>query len=765
MSNLKNILQSFQLKDELNPKIWEKSKNEDYSMRPKVRTHLLEIAYDFIDSLNVDVVISDVIMTGSLANYNWSNYSDVDIHIIADFNQFPKNVRPLYDELFRLKKTVYGLKRKITIFGYDVELYVEDESISRDVQSAGRFSLLMNEWVDKPAKESVEINVSNIQEKAKKWMKIIDGVEENIKDEDIDTAKKLIKNYVTKIRKFRECGLEKGGEYSDENLVFKILRRNGYLEKIKDMKDRLVDNKLTLKESTTTLGGVFKTDLENGPSNHSKRAFGNWQSDNAWDIFAPAGTVVNSYTNGVVKNVGGSENKKHGKVFGIQLTINGNDGYPDIFYTHIVDVKLKKGDVVKVGDYIGKISEWCKDKQCTELNSGTHVHIGLPRGSHLKDLLKDSKNIFTGDEDGVSQNSSTPEPPPEMTDKIKELIKKNSEFTGKEYNEVMKNSEESNFLNSLLTTIQSGKKYVNLKSPKSKIPYDKNVEAIQTALQFLGFSLPRWGVDGLFGNETESAVKSFEDAYGLNVDGEVDEDDLTTLYSVLSLKGFKDEDLNKIQKDADFTVDGDIELLGNFNQTQRNYIYFLIEEMEKIGITNPYTQIGILSVISKETNFIPKSEVSYATTPNSRIRNIFGRRVANLSDSELNELKKDERKFFNLVYAKTVGNQGGEDGYKYRGRGFNQLTGIKNYEKYGKMIGMGNELVQNPDLVNEPKIAAKIALAFFTKGKSPSSFPNFTDKETAATYFADINAGGGVSGHRSNALAASERFGVKDNIA
>jgi hypothetical protein len=179
MSNLKNILQSFQLKEELNPKIWEKSKNEEYSMRPKVRAHLLEIAHDFIDSLNVDIVVSDVIMTGSLANYNWSNYSDVDIHIIADFNQFPENVRPLYDELFRLKKTVYGLKRKITIFGYDVELYVEDESISRDVQSAGRFSLLMDEWVVKPVKESVEINVNNIQEKAKKWMKITQAFDRN----------------------------------------------------------------------------------------------------------------------------------------------------------------------------------------------------------------------------------------------------------------------------------------------------------------------------------------------------------------------------------------------------------------------------------------------------------------------------------------------------------------------------------------------------------------------------------------------------------
>lgn len=626
MSNLKNILKSFQLKDELNPKIWKKTNNEEYSMRPNVRTHLLEIAHDFIDSLNVDIVISDIVMTGSLANYNWSNYSDVDIHIIADFNQFPKNVLPLYEELFRLKKTVYGVKHNITIFGYDVELYVEDESVESDVQNAGRFSLLMNEWLVNPPKESINVNVEEIKVKAKKWMEIIDGVEENIQDEDIDTAKKLIKNYVTKIRKYRECGLEKGGEFSDENLVFKILRRNGYLEKIKDMKDKLVDKKLSLSESTTTIGGVFKTDLDNGPSNHSKRALGNWQSDNAWDIFAPAGTVVNSYTNGVVSHVGGSENKKHGKIFGVQLTIKGDDGYPDIFYTHIVDVKLKKGDRVNIGDYIGRISEWCQDKQCTKLNSGTHVHIGLPRGHHLKELLQDAKNIFTGNKDGLSQDSSLPEPPPEMTDKIKELIKKNSEFVNKDYDEVIKNSENSNFLSLLLSIINSGKKYINLQKPNSKIPYDKDVETIQTALQFLGFSLPRWGVDGLFGNETESAVKSFEKSYGLDIDGELDEDDLTVIYSVLSLKGFKDEDLTKIQTVSDFdkiNVGSDKDfyeaILNGINApiTDENLKFFYAWRRAEGGkaTNNPFNTTFKLRKDVGSTNY-NKVGVKNYTTPN-----------------------------------------------------------------------------------------------------------------------------------------------------
>jgi hypothetical protein len=99
-----------------------------------------------------------------------------------------------------------------------------------------------------PKKEDMEINYSRIQSKAKKWMKIIDGVIENTEDEDIESAKKLIKKYSDKLNKYRVCGLQKGGEYSDENLVFKVLRRNGYLEKIRTLKNKLIDKKLSLKE-------------------------------------------------------------------------------------------------------------------------------------------------------------------------------------------------------------------------------------------------------------------------------------------------------------------------------------------------------------------------------------------------------------------------------------------------------------------------------------------------------------------------------------
>jgi hypothetical protein len=79
-------------------------------------------------------------------------------------------------------------------------------------------------------------------------MRIIDGVLDNIQDEDIETAKALIEKYKEKLRRFRTCGLEKGGDYSSENLVFKILRRNGYLDKLRNAKEKLVQKKLSIDE-------------------------------------------------------------------------------------------------------------------------------------------------------------------------------------------------------------------------------------------------------------------------------------------------------------------------------------------------------------------------------------------------------------------------------------------------------------------------------------------------------------------------------------
>jgi hypothetical protein len=241
-----DIIKSFKSQDELNPKIWEKD-GKSYTMKPEVREKLLETANLFIDFLGVDVIVTDIIMIGSLVNYNWSKYSDIDLHIVVNFNQFPENAKDLYLEFFDLKKVIFNQKHNITMFGYDVECFVQKED--ETTFSSGIYSILYDMWMNEPKKLGIEnIDKELLKDRASQWMRIIDGVIDNIQDEDPDEIKSLVKKYKEKLKKFRNCGLEKDGEMSLENLVFKLLRRNGYVEKLYDAPTEVIDKKLSMKQ-------------------------------------------------------------------------------------------------------------------------------------------------------------------------------------------------------------------------------------------------------------------------------------------------------------------------------------------------------------------------------------------------------------------------------------------------------------------------------------------------------------------------------------
>jgi len=241
-----NIIKSFKSQDELNLKIWQKD-GKSYMMRPDIRERLLEVANLFIDSLGVDLIITDIIMIGSLVNYNWSKYSDIDLHVVVNFDQFSENSKDLYLEFFDLKKVVFNQKHNITMFGYDVECFVQKED--ETTFSSGIYSILYDMWMNEPKKLGVDnIDKKLLKDKASQWMRIIDGVVDNIEDENPNEIKSLVKKYKEKLKKFRNCGLEKDGEMSLENLVFKLLRRNGYIEKLYDVPNKVIDKKLSMKQ-------------------------------------------------------------------------------------------------------------------------------------------------------------------------------------------------------------------------------------------------------------------------------------------------------------------------------------------------------------------------------------------------------------------------------------------------------------------------------------------------------------------------------------
>jgi predicted nucleotidyltransferase len=195
--------------------------------------------------LDTDIVIDDIIVVGSIANFNWSKYSDIDVHILVDFKQYQKELKNMYIEYFDLKKIVFNQKRNVKIYGFDVEVFIED--VDMKGISGGVYSILEDKWIEKPKKIEAKIDLNLVKTKARQWMKMIDTYVNNLENEDIETIEKTFKEYKNKLKKFRLAGLKKGGEMSLENLVFKVLRRNGYIDKLYKTPLKQIDDKLSIK--------------------------------------------------------------------------------------------------------------------------------------------------------------------------------------------------------------------------------------------------------------------------------------------------------------------------------------------------------------------------------------------------------------------------------------------------------------------------------------------------------------------------------------
>jgi hypothetical protein len=236
-------IKSFYLKDELNPKIW----NEDSELDSEVREQLLQIAQDFYENIEMPADVVDIAFCGSLCNYNWSEkYSDFDLHVIIDFKDIDDNYE-LVEKACDYAKKVWNAQHDIKIKGYEVEIAIQD---SKDLNKAidggrmgGVFSLLNNKWIKQPERADFEPDEKLISEKAKTIMMTVDDIEEESEEDKYEAFEEKISKVWKKIKNYRQSGLEsESGEYSVGNLVFKLLRRNGYIEKIMDMKRKLYDN-------------------------------------------------------------------------------------------------------------------------------------------------------------------------------------------------------------------------------------------------------------------------------------------------------------------------------------------------------------------------------------------------------------------------------------------------------------------------------------------------------------------------------------------
>jgi predicted nucleotidyltransferase len=233
------ILKSFEFKNELCPDIFSNNK-----LIPEIRQNLLDIVEQFKNFLDFKISEEDVVLTGSIANYNWSDYSDIDLHLIVDFNSINEN-KDLLAQYFISKKSLWNDTYPIKIKNFDVELYVED--VNDLTVSSGQYSVKNDSWIVEPKKVNVDIDYKKIQDKSADFIELIDTLVNSSDDAKVRIAN--INKLKNKLKNYRKSGLSSNGEYSYENLVYKFLRRGGYLNKLIDLKKDLITKYYSMNES------------------------------------------------------------------------------------------------------------------------------------------------------------------------------------------------------------------------------------------------------------------------------------------------------------------------------------------------------------------------------------------------------------------------------------------------------------------------------------------------------------------------------------
>ena len=215
----------------LSPKIWSNSK-----MLPNFRKALIVIANEFIDYLGITLDVIDVTVTGSYANYNYTVFSDIDLHVIVDMDSIDAE-EDLVKEFFNAKRSFWNDRHDIELKGIEVELYPQDADEPHS--SSGVYDDI---WVVKPKKFKDKFDMRIVEKNAKKIIDEINiAIEEAEKENTVEPIGKMLK----KLKKMRSAGLERSGELSDENITYKVIRGQGLLQKLFDTRYSIQDDNLS----------------------------------------------------------------------------------------------------------------------------------------------------------------------------------------------------------------------------------------------------------------------------------------------------------------------------------------------------------------------------------------------------------------------------------------------------------------------------------------------------------------------------------------
>tara|TARA_B100001094_G_scaffold243786_1_gene239903 strand:- start:165 stop:899 length:735 start_codon:yes stop_codon:yes gene_type:complete len=219
-SDLRETL-TLRFRDELNPVFWDGNQ-----LKTNVRDALMKFAKAFAEYVDLDDrAITDILLLGGNAGYNYTVMSDLDVHLVVDPQYIPDCDPELIDDYYMDKKTLWELTHKVRIFGVPAEPYIERPGITRK-KSQGVYSLLKRSWIQEPEKFDDELDEKELEKKVKTLKHKIDTY---IQSESPEELRQL----VTKLRVGRSASLQKYGEYGFENMVFKELRNIGYIDKVR----------------------------------------------------------------------------------------------------------------------------------------------------------------------------------------------------------------------------------------------------------------------------------------------------------------------------------------------------------------------------------------------------------------------------------------------------------------------------------------------------------------------------------------------------
>ncbi len=218
-------LMAFDVQPDLNQKIWE----DDKRVRPGVKAALMDIVDEFVEGLDLEAEIKDVIITGSLANYNWSKFSDIDLHILVDFAEVNEN-EEMVKKFFDAVRSNWNKLHNILVKGHEVEIYVQDEHEPH--VSTGVYSLMDDQWLVTPKKVKPELDKLTALKKMKYLAREVDKLSAVYDNGQYEEAFDMAQRLKEKLKRMRQGGLEESGIYSPENLAFKMLRRSGDIEQL-----------------------------------------------------------------------------------------------------------------------------------------------------------------------------------------------------------------------------------------------------------------------------------------------------------------------------------------------------------------------------------------------------------------------------------------------------------------------------------------------------------------------------------------------------